>query len=196
MAKPSPKTVERNIRRLTRELEEIDKFFYRGEEVSDRFLYAGQLERKRDDVVRSAVLQIHTALEDVLNGLIVDKMLGVTRPTRARKLRTSAGIAVRRLLYGADSLGFDMKLNLAVTLGIISARERKQLMELNTMRNKCSHNWVLRAPVRKGKRPRQKKPALLSFRGGDLHQFETLRKFCIEFGRIYYLLFLDFIEYL
>src|SRR6516165_1078929 len=29
-------------------------------------------------------------------------------------------------------------------------------MELNTLRNKCSHNWLLKVPVRRGKRPRRR----------------------------------------
>jgi len=104
------------------------------------------LERKRDDIVRSSVLQIHTAIEDLLNLHIINEMLGATPQTRGSKLRTNAGQALRRLLYGGGSIGFDRKLNLAVTLGIMTPGRRVQLMELNTMRNKCSHNWLLRAP--------------------------------------------------
>src|SRR6516164_8755666 len=29
-------------------------------------------------------------------------------------------------------------------------------MELNTLRNKCSHNWLLKVPVRRGYRPRRR----------------------------------------
>ena len=29
-------------------------------------------------------------------------------------------------------------------------------MELNTLRNKCSHNLLLKVPVRRGKRPRRR----------------------------------------
>jgi hypothetical protein len=42
-----------------------------------------------------------------------------------------------------ESDGFDTKMNFAVGLGLITQAGRKQLMELNTMRNRCSHNWVL-----------------------------------------------------
>ncbi len=48
-----PKRVEAAIKRFTREIEEIDEFFYWGNRVDDRVAYAGALERKRDDVVRS-----------------------------------------------------------------------------------------------------------------------------------------------
>lgn len=71
-----PEAVEATIKRLTREIEQIDRFFYRGNESDDRLLYAGMLERKRDDIVRSAVLQMHTAIEDLLNPLIVFRITG------------------------------------------------------------------------------------------------------------------------
>jgi len=67
MNSSNPRSVEAKITRLTREIEEIDQFFYKGNENEDRDLYAGMLERKRDDMVRSTVLQMHTAIEDVLN---------------------------------------------------------------------------------------------------------------------------------
>jgi hypothetical protein len=60
-------SVEIKIKRLTKEIEEIDAFFYKGNEEDDRSLYVGMLERKRDDIVRSAVLQMHTAIENLLN---------------------------------------------------------------------------------------------------------------------------------
>jgi len=48
MNSSNPRSVEAKITRLTREIEEIDQFFYKGNEKEDRDLYAGMLERKRD----------------------------------------------------------------------------------------------------------------------------------------------------
>jgi len=67
----SAKSVEAKIRRLTREITTTDEFFYRGDEDEDCALYAWMLGRKRDDMVRSAVLQMHTAIEDLLNSMII-----------------------------------------------------------------------------------------------------------------------------
>jgi hypothetical protein len=75
----NPKTVEAAIKRLTREIEEIDNFFYKVNENDDRVSYAGMLERKRDDMVRSTVLQMHTAIEDLLNSYIALNVLGPDR---------------------------------------------------------------------------------------------------------------------
>jgi hypothetical protein len=89
------------------------------------------------------------------------------------------------MLYGGGSLGFDKKLNFAVGLGLIGESLRKKLMELNSMRNKCGHNWLLKGVVRRGKDRKQKKPPLLSFRAGDLHDVPVLKAFWGEYQGIY-----------
>jgi hypothetical protein len=77
------RSIEAKISRLRREIAQIDASFYEANKANDRDLYAGMLERKRDDMVRSAVLQLHTAIEDVLTGLITCRILG-TRPDERR----------------------------------------------------------------------------------------------------------------
>jgi hypothetical protein len=56
----NPRRAEAAIKRFTREIDEFDRFFYRVNENDDRASYAHMLERKREDMVRSAVLHIHT----------------------------------------------------------------------------------------------------------------------------------------
>jgi hypothetical protein len=97
------------------------------------------------------------------------------------------------MLFGAGSLGFDMKLNFAVALGLLNDRTKDRLMELNTLRNKCSHNWLLKVPMRKENVRSKKKPPLLLYKGHDLHSVESLREFTAEYGRIYYKLFIRYI---
>src|SRR5260370_29590120 len=124
----SIKTIERNIGRFTRELEDIDKFFYRSDEHRDRGLYLGMLERKRDDMVRSAVLQLHTAIEDLMNNYLTAFILGSGKTKR----RSKRGQALGRMLHGGGSLGFDMKLNFSEVVGILNADTCAKLRELNT----------------------------------------------------------------
>ena len=71
MNRNTARYIETKITRLSREIAEIDGFFYRGSEDEDRGLYASMLERKRDDMVRSTVLQIHTAIENILLCVVV-----------------------------------------------------------------------------------------------------------------------------
>jgi hypothetical protein len=176
--------VEAKIGRLEREIESIDAFFYEKDKVGNRDLYASMLERKRDDIVRSTILQIHTSIEDILNSLIRQQMLA-GKSTRSKRSR-----ALHKLLIGAGSVGFDAKLNLAIAIGLLNSKEEERLRELNRLRNKCSHNWLLKVPVRRGRRPKQKKLPLLLYRGRDLHNVDVLREFSLEYARIYVKLFL------
>lgn len=179
------KSVATRIKRLTKEIEAIDASFYGLGEDFDPVVAAGVLEHKRDDIVRSIVLQLHTSIEDLLNLLILYCVLNVTEEKQKWRLRSKKAKAIRRMLYGAGSIGFDMKLNFAVGLGLLTTSLQARLVELNNMRNKCSHNWILNKVVRQGKGRRQKKPPLLLFRGRDLHKLPVLRELMGEQNKIY-----------
>jgi hypothetical protein len=189
----NPRSVEAKIKRLAGEIKQIDDFFYHGNQKEDRVAYAGMLERKRDDIVRSAVLQLHTATEDLLTSFIFCRVLGIKPDERSRKTRTQRTKALRQTLYGGGGIGFEAKLNLALVLGILHPSTKAKLKELNTLRNKCSHNWLLKATVRRGKRPKDKKPPLLSYRGQDLHEVKVFIAFAGEFGLIHARMFARYV---
>ena len=52
---------------------------------------------------------------------------------------------------------------------------------------------MLRVPVRRGKRPKQKKPPLLRYEGRDLHRVDVLEDFTREYGLLYVRLFMKYI---
>jgi hypothetical protein len=186
--------LRRKISRLKREIAEIDQAFYQLDGNDDPASVAQMLERKRDDVIRGAVLQLHTSIEDILNSMIICLILGVTANRRKKYMPSPRGKALRKLTMGADGLGFDQKLDLAVALRILTDKQRKRLNVLNTLRNKCGHHWLLRAPVRKGRRPRQLKPPLLLYEARDLHGVDTFRDFLSEYGPLYVRLFLKYLD--
>ena len=99
--------LKRKIGRLTREIAEIDKHFYLFNEDDDPVLHAGMLERKRDDIIRGAVLQIHTSIEEILTSMIICQILGVTIQRRVRAMSTDRGKALHKLLASAEGFGFD-----------------------------------------------------------------------------------------
>jgi hypothetical protein len=189
----NPKRVQHAIKRFIKEIAEIEAEIYAPGE-DDPALVASMLERKRDDIVRSAVLQLHTSIEDLLTSLILYCALGITDKKLKHRLSSERGKAFRRMLYDRESLGFDMKLNFAVGLGLLTPAGRKQLMELNTMRNKCSHNWVLKSAVRRGKRPAQLKPPLLHWRAKDLHKVPVIKEFIAEFTVVYLRLYAKWVR--
>lgn len=190
----TPRSVETRIKRLTREIAKIDDVFYNVNETKDRVLYAGMLERKRDDMIRSAVLQMHTAIEDLLTSCIICRALNVKREDRIRKMRSKTAKGLLNMLTGPRSIGFEMKLNFAFVLGLLNSKTKDRLIELNTLRNRCSHNWLLKAPLRRGKLPRQKKPSLLRYDGRDLHNVDVVADFASEYGTLYCKLFLKYGE--
>lgn len=187
------RATEAKIKRLTSEIITIERFFYGGEENGDRFLYAGMLERKRDDLVRSVVLQLHTAIEDILNIAINCGALDVNPENRLRAMRSVRGKALQKMLVESGSLGFAMKLNFAVALGLMTTTTRDKLLILNTLRNKCSHNWLLNVKQRRGKRPNQEKPPLLRYQGRDLHKISVLEEFAVDYGNIYVRMFVRYL---
>lgn len=189
------KNIATKVSRLTREIDHINKFFYEADQKGDPVLYASMLERKRDDIVRSIVLQLHTGTEDIINSLIECVALDAKPSNRKLRIKTTAGRALYRLLHGDRNIGFDKKLDLALTLGILREGTCKKLRVLNNLRNKCSHNWLLKVPVRHGKKPRQKKPPLLLFHGRDLHKAIVLEDFVSEFSVIYVKLFSKYLDF-
>ncbi|MGB8782721.1 MAG: hypothetical protein WCD02_06365 [Terriglobales bacterium] len=189
----NPLAVETKIRRLTGEITKIDDVFYNVNETEDRVLYAGMLERKRDDMVRSAVLQMHTAIEDLLNNFIACHTLNVKPEDRTRKMRSKTAMALLNMLTGPRSMGFEMKLNFAFVLGLLNSKTKDRLIELNTLRNRCSHNWLLKAPLRRGRAPKKKKPPLLRYDGRDLHNVNVVKDFVAEYGVIYAKLFAKYV---
>lgn len=193
-----PKTkrtaVEAKIARLESEIAEIDRSFYYVNATEDRELYAGMLERKRDDMVRCAVLQLHTAIEDVLTSFIICRSLGMKPEEGAHRVRSKKAKALRKRFRGQHSVGFYEKVKEAIKLHLISESVEAKLLELNKLRNTCSHNWLLNVPLRQGIGPNEKKPRLLSFRGRDLHKVSVLEGFTGEFGVIYSKLFVKYLD--
>src|ERR1700730_6744273 len=80
--------------------------------------------------------------------------------------------------------------------GIVSDKRRRRLAILTTLRNRCRHFWLLKVPVRRGRRPRQQKPPLLQYDGHDLHQVATFKNFLAEYGPLYATMFVEYISYL
>jgi hypothetical protein len=186
------RSVETRITRLTREIAEIDDFFYGVNKNEDRSLYAGMLERKRDDMVRCAVLQMHTAIEDLLGWHIFCHILEV-KPEDCDKQRTKSSRLLHEILFDTRNIGFVRKLQFAEAFGLLNAKTKEKRMTLNTLRNKCSHNWLLKATVRRGKPRKQKKPPFLSYKGRDLHTVAVLKEFLEEYGPLYGKLFVKYL---
>jgi hypothetical protein len=183
-------TAKRKIARLISEIESIDAFFYGETGDIDTDLWI--LERKRDDRVRALVLQLHTSTDDLLNIRIANQILRLRQHgSRTIGRKSKSARALRKLLVGGGSIGFERKLDLAVAIGLMGDKAQKRFEELNRLRNKCSYNWLLKVPVRRGKKPKEKKPPLLIYKGRDLHQAGVLEEFGSEYIHLHMKLFLQ-----
>jgi len=177
------------ITRILSEIESIESTFYKPtSDLGDR---AFLLELRRKNAIRSTVLELHTAIEELMTEWLKATLLGQQLKIEERRIRRSArSCLLDQLLDGEGSIGFERKLKLMRVVGLIAKGTHEKLAVLNTLRNKCSHTWELDQPVRKGKRPRQLKPPLLQFRGKSLFEMATFRGFVAEYGQFYYDLFL------
>ena len=186
--------LKRKVSVLKREIAQINSAFYELES-SDLEQQASMLERQRDDVIRGAVLQLHTSIENLIDKMIMCHLVGVPADKLGRMMGSNRGKSLRKLMLSAGGLGFDQKLDLATALKVVSDKRRKRLSALNTLRNKCGHHWLLKELVRKGKRPGQLKPPLLLYEGRDLHQVATFKDFISEFGPLYARMFVQYLDY-
>jgi len=87
----------------------------------------------RDDIFRLVILHFHLAIEELLKSFIFQKL-----PNR----RT---LTAKQNIKYVEELSSKNAIELAARLGIINKNGYEALIELNTIRNKCSHHWVLNA---------------------------------------------------
>ncbi len=77
-------------------------------------------------------------------------------------------------------------------MGLLSPSEYRSLSKLNTIRNRCSHNWGLNQFIRRKVRPSKKKRPLLEYEGRNLFIIDVFQDFIAHYGRLYYRLWLKF----
>ena len=109
----SDKSIEAHIKRLTKEIAEMEEGgpvrLHRSQQVLG---VMALLEAKRDSVVRAAVLQLHTQIEDYLSKIMLYCVLGITTKKLKHRLRGHKARAFRKMLFGNRSIGFDAKISM------------------------------------------------------------------------------------
>jgi len=132
----------KRISKISADIARIEKSFFRSDDPDLRQRYY-ELQRKREHLLRSIILELHLSIENIITGAIGNELL------QGRLIRSPAGHAIRDLLEDDHALGFRHKLLLARSLNLITRAEFTDLAELNTVRNRCSHNWQLNKVTRK-----------------------------------------------
>jgi hypothetical protein len=69
---------------------------------------------------------MHTAIENILNSQMDCRPLDPTPENRKRKMRTKQGRATHKILFAGGSIGFGMKLYLAVTHRLVNSKTKER----------------------------------------------------------------------
>jgi len=175
--------IDRQIAKLRSDIARIEKSFFSAEHANPNQVYF-ELRRKREQLLRAIILEIHLSIEDILTPAIGNAIL------QGSSIRSPMGHVLRDLLEGDRSIGFRHKLMLARSLKLVTPKEFADLADLNTIRNKCSHTWLLdKVTRRKIKRAKPKKP-LLRHKGVNLYQTDAFLEFVGRFQKHYIKLWL------
>jgi len=101
-------TRQRQISKITADIARIEKSFF-GAEHSDPNQVYFELQRKREQLLRSIILDLHLSIEAILTAAIRQALL------RGRLIRSPVGHTLRDLLEDEHPLGFRHKL---MSLGV------------------------------------------------------------------------------
>jgi hypothetical protein len=184
-------SLQRKIKNIAREIEGIESTLYSTAD-KDRENQYFSLQQKRNHAVRGIVLELQLAIEDLLNLWLKSFFLHCKPRYLQRVARKNPVLAqaLDQLLAGSGSLSFEKKLELVEGTRLIRKTTRKRLSELYSIRNKCSHNWLLDMPVRKKIQRNQPKRRLVEYRNRNLFEIPVLTDFVEEYGSMYYKLFM------
>jgi len=175
--------LQAEIKRVRADIERIDGSFFNSRSADPKQTFS-ELRMKRGQLLRSIILELHLSIENILSAAIGKK------PLAGRRIASPAGHALRDLLEDERSIGFYQKLTLARALDLVTTSQFKDLLELNSVRNRSSHNWLLdRVARRKIKRSKPKRP-VLRYRGTNLYKTESFIAFAGHFTKIYLKLWL------
>src|ERR1700704_2252679 len=114
---PNERLLKRDINRLRCQIEEIESSIYRpkGDLYNQRFL----LQLKLKHAIRGVVLELHLAIEELLNHLLMSHFVGISGEDlhKSRKRWSRDFRTLEDLFAGAGSIGFEKKIVLLRGLG-------------------------------------------------------------------------------
>jgi len=97
----------------------------------DRYLLK---EEFRQDVYRLIVIQLHLAIEELVRSFVFEKL---TSPPDLGTFTYESNVEF------VHNLNYRQILELAARIHVLTKPGYDEIAKLNTIRNKCSHNWAL-----------------------------------------------------
>jgi hypothetical protein len=177
---PKTSTYANKANRLKAEIEELQHSLFNIEATDPQLRYEN-LKTFRAEIMRTFVLSLHLAIEDLLHAILFDFLA-----RHNRRLTKRETIRIVDEMRSADLIHWCARLNL------VTSAQYRNLLELNRIRNACAHNWILDLPRsrrigQKGMRKRIKVPIVV-YKGGNLL---TKKMFTDEFCPVYSGLYLN-----
>ena len=112
----------------------LDYFYgFSREDDPDRYVQQDQF---RQDAYRLIVIQYHLSIEDLVRSFVFER---VTSPPDPGTFSYEKNV---EFVYNLNSRQL---LELAARLHVLTKLGYEELVKLNAVRNKCSHNWALHA---------------------------------------------------
>lgn len=164
--------------RLTKEIERLVSALYNTSADDDRLRYEN-LKTYRVEAMRSFILYLHLAIEDLLRALLFDFI-----KKQNRALTRKATIKITREMTSAELVHWCGRFKL------ITTPVYRRLLDLNGIRNRCAHNWVLDIPRfqnvgPRGRRRRKRISVVIYENRNLLNRHVFLNSFCRIYGKIY-----------
>lgn len=164
--------------RLKAEIENLENELY-NVNARDPYLRCENLKSYRLEIMRSFVVSLHLAMEDLLHAILFDFLA-----RQNRRLTKKETIQIVDAMRSAELIHWCGRLNLVTPL------QYRNLLELNRTRNACAHHWILdlsdsRWVGPKGRRKRIRVPAV-TYKNQNLftgHIFT--QEFCPVYWRLY-----------
>ncbi len=151
-------------------------YAFDNDDETTRYVMADQF---RDDAVRMVVLHFHLISEELLKAMTYEALRQVDGP---ETFTADQDIAYIQGLGSADTI------DLSARLGVIGKDSYRLLADLNAMRNRASHHWILSSYPRGHKREKdaQNRPrAPLEWKNKLLTPARCKAEFIPTYGALY-----------
>lgn len=158
----------------------LDYFYgFSREDGPDRYL---QKDEFRQDVYRLIVIQLHLAIEELVRSFVFEKLTSPPDP---------GTFTYEKNVEFVHNLNTRQVLELAARLHVLTKHGYEELVRLNVIRNKCSHNWMLhsfivREKIRMENEQGEEGPPEIDFNGKNLLRPDVMKdEFLPLYGDLY-----------
>lgn len=162
--------------RLRAEINTLSDSLY-GLKDKDSYVRYYNLKIYRAEVLRSFVVHMHLASEDLLKAVLFDFLA-----KQNRSLPKKAAVRIVDEMKSAELIHWCSRLKL------ITPKQFKNLLELNRIRNACAHRWILDSPKikRVGIMRKRVRTPTVTYNSKDLFDPKVfLDEFCPVYGQLY-----------